>query len=114
MANIKKTCEDCGKDYFASTGSQRRCPKCREKHLKEYQKQYYKDNKADYAARAFEYEERRKNRVDESAGASLAEIARQARALGLTYGKYMALLQSGGLDNYIRERERARRRTNAD
>jgi len=37
---------------------------------------------------------------------TLSQVAGEARKLGLTYGKYMALVQSGGLEEYIRNRRR--------
>lgn len=46
-----------------------------------------------------EHEEKRPKPKD-----TLAEDARKARRLGLSYGQYMAYLQSGYLDTYLANR----------
>jgi len=99
-----KICERCGKAFNANSGHQIRCQECIIRHQKEYHARYYLQNKANFTHIAVESETKRKAKNPENAGLTLAQVQLRARELGLTYGRYMLLVQTDGLEDYIKNR----------
>jgi len=102
FAGSYMACEKCGKQTPRRGSRQKFCPECAKaesiKNVSEKQKQLFDEGG------------RRRPRpiAPRTEPKTLSEVAKEARSLGLTYGRYMALIQSGGLEGYIREKERGR------
>lgn len=84
-------CKLCGEIVERTNANQSYCKKCSDIHKRQWATQYYFARKAVPPKPAMQ---------------SLNKIAAEARSLGLTYGKYVALLNNGGLDDYLKHMKR--------
>ena len=96
MKEYNKTCAICGKPYIAKRKASKCCgEKCKKERERQLQKQ--RDAKRAEAAAAYELEQKKTK--------SLAQVNREARERGMTYGKYVEWL-------YCEEERKRRKRKN--
>ena len=84
---MTKTCQVCGAEFevcVPAAGRAKFCPDCRKAAKKEYQRRYSKRKKAE------EKSADQRHAAEQSAH-ELSQIAREARAEGLSYGMYVAM-----------------------
>lgn len=92
-------CQDCGKEIIRKNSRQIRCVDCAGKIRSVRSRQW----RGAYEARqqALKEEKARKARLGPRRS-TLSQLALEARALGLSYGKYTILLSQGRLDEWCR------------
>ena len=87
-------CPDCGRTVPKTGWRQVRCIECRNKRRAEQE---------EARRRAAEERERRERARENDPGHRIALVNAEARKLGLTYGRYVALIMGGTLNDYLRE-----------
>lgn len=95
---MKRKCKNCGAEYeaLAKAYNQKYCPYCKDMMYKEKQAEYKEMVKQEAKQKAKPKRRRKKT-------ASFDELTRQARKLGISYGKLQALIYTGTLEEYLEQ-----------
>ena len=73
-------CFDCGESFTAFSKRAQRCPTCRKEHSREMHKAHTESKR----------KLRKQSRLRGENDQAIIEIARKAREMGVSYGKYVA------------------------
>lgn len=91
----QKKCLACGKDFYDdSLGNGRKycCEKCANDAKKQQMKKFRENQKED--KKETKKENKKETPIEHSiSGKSIAEVQREARAAGMSYGKYVAMME---------------------
>lgn len=88
---MKKICKNCGKEFIPKSKLAECCgEKCKSEWKIKYQRQYY-----DRVAKERGRKQRESLRKQKNSVSDLATKEAEARAAGMSYGKYMARMQYG-------------------
>jgi predicted nucleic acid-binding Zn-ribbon protein len=87
----KHTCIDCGENFYSISTQVLRCPECRAKYKKEYEKIYKKENPR-----------RKKRKISRGMppSKSISQVLRELEAYNkehgtwLSYGQYIAMIEN--------------------
>ena len=95
---MKRTCKNCGAEYeaLAKSYNQKYCPECKDIMRRLKQAEYKEAVKQEAKQKAKPKKRRKKT-------ANFDELTRQAKELGITYGKLQALIYSGTLEEYLEQ-----------
>lgn len=97
IAHIGDTikCVDCGTEMKKMNARHIRCAVCREKHRLE-------KNREEWQRRKEEREAKKREKATAPKRKTLSDIVAEARSLGLSYGQYTTLLNTGTLSQYCK------------